>query len=213
VIVPAAETRDDSFRKIFTFIAMSQQLINSIKYLIRLSEEEESLLPTLFNRITLKKNEPFLQEGKVSNHVGFIEEGLVGYVMTRNGEDVYAYFSGENEWLGNYDSFLSRQPSTRSIIALEPCVLWSISKENLQKIFDTVKEGDRMGRLIIEDVFVKSSRQMTSLYTGTPEERYYEFFELFQHIQHRIPQYMIASFIGIKPQSLSRIRSRLANKH
>jgi CRP-like cAMP-binding protein len=192
---------------------MSQQLINSIKYLIRVSEDEELLLPTLFNRVTLKKNEYFLQEGKVSGHVGFIEEGLVGYVMTRDGENVYAYFSKENEWLGHYESFLSRQPSTRSIIALEPCVLWTISKENLQIIFDTLKEGDRMGRLIIEDVFVKSSRQMTSLYTGTPEERYYEFFELFQDIQHRIPQYMIASFIGVKPQSLSRIRSRLANKH
>jgi len=192
---------------------MSQQLIQSIKYLIRLSADEELLLPTLFNRITLKKNEPFLQEGKVSGHVAFIEEGLMGYVMTRNGEDVYFYFSRENEWVGNYESFLSRQPSTKSIIALEPSVMWTISKENLQKVFDTTKEGDRMGRLIIEDVFVKSSRQLTSLYTGSPEERYYEFFELFQDIQHRVPQYMIASFIGVKPQSLSRIRSRLANKH
>lgn len=192
---------------------MSQQLVNSIKYLIRLTEEEELLLPTLFNRVTLKKNEYFLQEGKVSGHVAFIEKGLAGYVMTHNGEDVHFYFSRENEWVGNYESFLSRQPSTKSIIALEPSVLWTISKENLQKVFDTVKEGDRMGRLIIEDVFVKSSKQLTSLYTGTPEERYHEFFELFQDIQHRVPQYMIASFIGVKPQSLSRIRSRMANKH
>jgi CRP-like cAMP-binding protein len=189
---------------------MSQQLINSIKYLIRLSEEEELLLPTFFNRVTLKKNEYFLQEGKVSTQVAFIEKGLVRYILNHKGEDINFYFSCENEWLGNYESFLSRLPSTKSMIALEPTVLWAISRENLQKLFDTLKEGDRMGRLIIEDVFVKSSRQLTSLYTGSPEERYYEFFELFRQIQHRIPQYMIASFIGVKPQSLSRIRGRLA---
>lgn len=194
-------------------MGMSQQLIQSIKYLIRLSEEEEAHLPGLFKRTTLKKNEYFLQEGKISTEVAFIEKGLMRYTMNHNGEDINYYFSSENEWLGNYESFLSRQPSTKSIIALEPCVLWTISKDNLQKIFDTVKEGDRMGRLIIEDVFVKSSKQLTSLYTGTPEERYYEFFKLFENIQHRIPQYMIASFIGVKPQSLSRIRNRLARKH
>ncbi|MBS0026726.1 Crp/Fnr family transcriptional regulator [Chitinophaga sp. 22321] len=192
---------------------MSQQLIDSIKYLIRLSAEEEQLLPDLFSRVTLKKNDYFLQEGKVSTQVAFIEKGLVRYVMNHQGEDISAYFSGENEWVGNLESFLSRQPSTRSIIAMEPTVLWAASRDNLQKIYDTVKEGDRMGRLIIEDVFVKSSKQVTSLYTGTPEERYYEFFELFDKIQHRIPQYMIASFIGVKPQSLSRIRSRLSRKH
>ena len=171
------------------------------------------LLPDLFKRTTLKKNDYFLQEGKVSTQVAFIEKGLVRYVMNHKGEDISAYFSGENEWVGNLESFLSRQPSTRSIIALEPTVLWTISRDNLQKMYDTVKEGDRMGRLIIEDVFVKSSRQVTSLYTGTAEERYYEFFELFEALQHRIPQYMIASFIGIKPQSLSRIRGRLSRKH
>ncbi|MBO9727754.1 MAG: Crp/Fnr family transcriptional regulator [Chitinophaga sp.] len=189
---------------------MSQQLIQSIKYLIHLSEEEELFIPTLFNRVSLKKNEYFLQEGKVANQVAFVEKGLIRYVMTRDGEEMHTYFSCENEWLGNHESFLSRQPANVSIVALEPSVLLVISRENLQLMYDTLKQGDRLGRLIIESVFVESLKQVASLYAATPEERYQEFFEKFSRLQHRIPQYMIASYIGVKPQSLSRIRARIA---
>ncbi|PSL47541.1 CRP-like cAMP-binding protein [Chitinophaga niastensis] len=192
---------------------MSQQLLNSIQYLIKLSEQEADFLVSLFKRVTLKKGEYFLREGKVSTEVAFIEKGLIRYLMNHNGEEINYYFSKEDEWTGNYESMLSRKPSTKSIVALETTVLWILSAENLQKIYTSIREGDRMGRLIIEDVFVKTAQQLTSLYTGTPEERYQEFFTIFQGIEHRIPQYMIASFIGVKPQSLSRIRSRLAHKH
>jgi CRP-like cAMP-binding protein len=189
---------------------MSQQLLNSIKYLIKLSDEETDFLLSLFTPITLKKGEYFLQEGKISTQVAFIEKGLLRYLMTHNGEEINYYFSKENEWTGNYESMLSRKPSAKSILALEPTTLWTITADNLQKIYTAVKEGDRMGRLIIEDVFVKSLQQLTSLYTISPEERYREFFDIFHGMEHRIPQYMIASFIGVKPQSLSRIRNRLA---
>lgn len=189
---------------------MNQQLVASIKYLIRLSEEEEQMLPDFVKRVTLKKNEYFLQEGKVATRVAFIEQGLVRYLTNHNGEEVTFYFSSENEWVGLHESMLTRTPSTKSIIAVEPTVLWTISAEDLQRLYDTFREGDRMGRLIIEDVFIRSAKQITSLYTGTPEQRYHEFFEMFQAIQHRIPQYMIASYIGVKPQSLSRIRKRMA---
>ena len=98
----------------------------------------------------------------------------------------------------------------RNIQALEDTVMYVISFDDLQQFYKEVKYGERFGRLGIEQVFVNVISQMGSLYTDPPEVRYQKFISNYADIVQRIPQYYIASYVGVKPQSLSRIRKRIA---
>jgi hypothetical protein len=92
---------------------------------------------------------------------------------------------------------------------LEETTVYTISHANMQLFYQQVEHGERFGRLAIEYVFVNVINQITSLYNDPAELRYQQFLSRFQDIGQRIPQYYIASYIGIKPQSLSRIRKRM----
>ena len=104
-------------------------------------------------------------------------------------------------------------PSNKNIQALEDTTLYIVSRDGLQQIYKELQEGERLGRLAIEQVFVTVLRQLSSFYKDAPEIRYQRFLETFSDISQRVPQYYIASYVGIKPQSLSRIRKRMANPH
>jgi len=100
-----------------------------------------------------------------------------------------------------------------SIQALEDCVAWLISFDGLQQFYKEVEYGERFGRLGLEAVYVNVIAQIASIYTDTPEIRYKNFLRNYPAIVQRVPQYYIASYVGVKPQSLSRIRKRLSGSH
>ena len=91
--------------------------------------------------------------------------------------------------------------------------MWMISYAGIQQFYKEVTTGERFGRLAIEQVFVSAASQIISLYTDPSEVRYNKFISNFHDVAQRIPQYYIASYVGIKPQSLSRIRKRISDKH
>ena len=182
----------------------------NIKRLIRLSPEEEELVGRLFTEVVLQPGEYFLEEGKICRQVGFIVQGLLRYFVTQDGVEKTFYFSREEEWVCNYRSFLPMQASDTSIQALEETRLCVISYDGLQRIYRDVAEGERFGRLAIEQVFLTSIEQIRSLYADGPEQRYRQFLSAYPDVAQRIPQYHIASYVGVRPQSLSRIRKRLA---
>ena len=187
-------------------------LLTTIKRLINLNGAEEVLLSGLFKQLDLKAGEYFLEEGAVCRHVGFVETGLVRYHMNDDGSQKTLYFSKEGAFVCNYQSFLPAVPSNTSIQAIEDTSLQVISRENLQKMYETLAEGEKLGRLAIEDVFLSSLQQLKSFYKDAPAERYQEFLRTYPDLAQRVPQYYIASYVGIKPQSLSRIRKRLVTE-
>ncbi|MEO3403983.1 Crp/Fnr family transcriptional regulator [Mucilaginibacter sp. CAU 1740] len=184
-------------------------LITTIKKLITISADEEAILTNLFKPLNLKAGEYFLEEGQLCRYVGFIEEGLVRYYMNDDGNQKTLYFNKEGEFVSNYQSFLPRVPSNTSIQAIEDTVLQVINYADMQRMYSDVKEGERLGRLGIEHVFLNSIQQLKSFYKDSPADRYQEFLRCYPDLAQRIPQYYIASYVGIKPQSLSRIRKRL----
>lgn len=188
---------------------MYEQLEDTIQRLIHLKSDEKLLLKQLFVPKHLGKGEYFLRAGEPCQHVAFIQQGLLRYYLHGDGEEFTYFFAKEQNFISDYESLLSSQPSTKSIQALEDCLLLVTTYENFQLIYKQVEEGERLGRLLIETVFVKIVQQLTSLYQDSPEERYKKFLENFSDIQQRIPQYYIASYVGVKPQSLSRIRRRI----
>jgi len=187
-----------------------ESLIKTIKQFIRISSEEEIIISNLFTESHLKPGEYFLEEGKICRSVAFIEKGLLRYFVTQDGNEKTHYFNKENEFACNYSSFLPGTPSDTAIQALEETTLYLISYDNLQRLYADVKEGERFGRLAIEQVFLSFREQIRSLYADPPARRYQQFLESYGHMVQRVPQYYIASYVGVKPQSLSRIRKRLA---
>ena len=191
---------------------MPNRLLETLKDLIRISEKEEALLTALFKPLKLRAGEYFLEEGQLCRYVGLIEEGLVRYYLNDSGNEKTLYFSKEGEFVSNYQSFLPREPSDMSIQAIEDTTLQVINYSDLQQIYTGLNEGNKFGRLALEYVYASSMQQLKSFYKDSPAARYDEFLRSYPDLAQRLPQYYIASYIGIKPQSLSRIRKRLVTK-
>jgi CRP-like cAMP-binding protein len=185
---------------------MIDNLLKVVEQTVHISQVERELIATLFKEKTYKKGSFFLQEGDVCRQIGFISSGLVRYYINNEGEDKTYDFGQENEFVCNYESFVPQQPSRQSIQALEDCTLQIISYNDLQTFYKEVANGNRFGRLVIEQVFIKTLRELNSFYTDSPVRRYEKFILEHPDLQQRVSQYHIASFVGVQPQSLSRIR-------
>jgi CRP-like cAMP-binding protein len=185
-------------------------LIENIRTYVPLSTADEKIIKDLFRKKIIKKDQHLLKEGQVCRRLFFLEKGLVRYYLSKNGEEQTNYFNKEGEWVCDYQSFLPKVPTTVNIQAVEDTIAWAIDYVDLQTFYRLVKHGERFGRLGIEQVFINIIRQVTSLYTDKPPVRYKQFMQAYFDIAQRIPQYYIASYVGVKPQSLSRIRKRLS---
>ena len=190
---------------------MINSLLQSIQSLNNLSPQETGVVSSLFKLRTYKKGEFFLEEGRICKQVGFVVRGLMRYYINQDGEEKTYGFSQENNYVCNYESFIPQRPSSKVIQAVEDSELFVISYADLQLLYASVREGERFGRLAIEAVFIQLLQDISSLYTETPEQRYERFLRDHADLQQRISQYHIASFVGVKPQSLSRIRRRISN--
>jgi len=187
-------------------------LIETIRLIVPLSENDTALLSTLFQPWLLKKGDYFVRQGQVCPYVGFIQTGLLRYFVNQDGDEKIYSFGLENDFVCDYESFLPQKPCRRAIQAIEDSGLLVISRANLQRLFAELTQGERFGRVAIEQIFVKTIGQLVSLYTDSPEVRYQAFLEEYPTLSARITQYHIASYVGVKPQSLSRIRARWAGK-
>jgi CRP-like cAMP-binding protein len=186
-----------------------ESLIKAIKYFIHLSPDEEIIIGELFSELNLKAGDYFLEQGKICRYVAFINKGLVRYFINDDGVERTMYFNRENEFVSNYQSFVPQIASDKSIQAIEDTQLFVISYDKLQRLYQEIREGEKFGRLAIEQVFITSIQQLDALYTSPPELRYQQFLSSYPDLVQRIPQYYIASYVGIRPQSLSRIRKRI----
>jgi CRP-like cAMP-binding protein len=173
-------------------------------------EDWQRLVPHL-EVITLKRHELFAREGKVSGTIGFLLEGSMRHFYTREGEERTTYFYFENHFVSSYVSCLTSQPSLLSIEALTECRLLVFSYAALKKLYDESHAWERFGRLMAEYLAMGLEERMVGLLVLSPEERYEALLKSDKKkIIERIPQHFIASYLGITPVSLSRIRGRLA---
>lgn len=190
---------------------MHQPLINQITQFIQLSEPEKEWVSDRFVTRHYEKGEFFLREGQICREAGFIDKGLVRYVVTKeDGEELTTDFNKEQEFTCDYASFLDHSPSITSIQCIEPATILCISYDDLQQLYVHVAEGQKFGRLICEYLYVLAIKKLGSMYREQPEQRYLRFLDRYPELVSRLPQYYISSYVGVKPPSLSRIRKRLA---
>lgn len=160
----------------------------------------------------IKKGGFLVRQGEVCRQVSYINKGLVRTYYTADGKDVSTGFMCEGEYTSQYDSFLLQQPSAGNIDALEDAEIINLSYADMQGLYRSHPAFEVFGRKIAEMLFIMVSLQTTRLLTLTPEERYNSVVRQQPFIVQRVPQYMIASFIGITPEHLSRLRRKISGR-
>ncbi|WP_299684157.1 Crp/Fnr family transcriptional regulator [uncultured Dokdonia sp.] len=162
--------------------------------------------------LEIKKKEIILEMGEVENYLSFIIKGSVVIITYHNGNEICIGFSIENSFFSSYVSFLTRKSSQYQVVALEDTTIERIDFESLQVGYSLSAYHQEKGRKIAEQLYIKGSQRAFSLITKTAEERYLEFIETYPNLLQRIPLKYVASYLGVTPVSLSRIRNKIA-KH
>jgi CRP-like cAMP-binding protein len=149
-----------------------------------------------------KKKDLILKKGEVDNYLSFVESGAARLFFTKENKELTIRFVFKNQFLTAYDSFTQRTPSRCDIEALTDMAVWQIHYDDLQEIYRTQPVGNLVGRLTVEHLYVEKLNREFSFLSETAEERYLDLFQ-------KIPLKHIASYMGITPQALSRIRKRI----
>jgi len=187
---------------------MYSKLLDLINRITALEDKERDLIKNSFKPLQLTKGDFFLESGKINKHVGFLHKGLVRYFVYKDEEESTFEFTKEGEFIADYQSFNNKTKSVQNIQAIEDCEILIINYNDVQSIFNSTKKGNLIGRHIIEHRFDVMVNQLLAIYMQNHEERYQSFVKQYSDLSQRIPQYLIASYVGVKPESLSRIRKR-----
>jgi CRP-like cAMP-binding protein len=186
------------------------------KYLadkITLSDEEYDFIQSLCTYKKLRKKQYLLQEGDVWKYNAFICEGcLRTYRVDEKGVEHILYFSIENWWTGDRESLTSGNPSKSNIDAIENSVVLLITLEDFEAIKNKIPAFRALTEALIEKSFAASQNRIHAVISQSVEERYLNFIKNFPAIANRVPQHMQASYLGISPETLSRVRNAITKK-
>lgn len=171
-----------------------------------LSDADVDLILSKLTTLTLKKGEHFLEEGQVNRSMGYLEKGLAMYYRVVDGEEIPVDFGIENNWVSYLNSFNYQRVSDLNIKMLEDCTIHCISFNDLQEIMTIQPKLLAFKSYYVEQSLIEIAQHSANLATLDARERYYKFMKEKPHLIDRVPQYYIAAYLGIKPQSLSRIR-------
>lgn len=188
------------------------QLITCFARYIPLREIEKSELRQRVSEKKIKRRQFILQENDVCKHYTFVVSGCFKmYSVDHSGIEHNIQFAAENEWITDISSFHSGKGSRLYIEAIEPSVILQIDQTNLIYLYHHHPKFDRIFRVIVEEKFIELQNRVLQNISSTAEERYFSFLEQYPELTNRLPNTQIASYIGITPEFLSKIR-RLNSK-
>lgn len=158
----------------------------------------------------LPKRSVLIEKGKVETQLTFIEKGIIRQFFPNEEADLTFGFSFDHSFFSAYESFLTKQPSLYSAETLVDSVIWKISKSDLELVYKHTRVGNQIGRKMAEQLFLTKSAREQSLLNQSAEERYLNLFHQRPELIKHIPLKYIASYLGVTPQALSRIRKRIS---
>lgn len=187
-------------------------LLKNLARFITLTKEEESYLVSKLKVKKLRKRQYFLQEGDVCKYQGFVCKGcLRAFEVDAKGVEHVVQFSPEDWWIGDIYSFYTNEPSRLNIEALEDTELFVFDKDSFEDLYEKIPKMERYFRLLMQNSLISLSQRIISSMSKSAAERYCDFIQRYPQIEQRVPNHQIASYLGIKPESLSRIRKKWNN--
>jgi CRP-like cAMP-binding protein len=190
---------------------MFELLFQKFDEKIQLTEEEKLLSKSFFIPKKLRKKQYLLQEGDVCKYVAFVEKGILRqYTVGDKGNEHILQFAFEGWWMADQYSFLTGEPSLYNIDALEDCELLLLTKQAEEHLLEKLPKFERFFRLLLQNNLIATLRRLESSLSGTAEEKYNQLIQSCPTLAERIPQHMLASFLGITPETVSRIRKQMS---
>jgi CRP-like cAMP-binding protein len=200
-----------SLLPITQYASMINVLLSHIQEKVSLTDQDKEAIKTFFVTKRLRIRQYLLQEGNVCKHLAFIAKGLLrSYNVDDKGNEHVNAFAWEGWWLSDLKSFLSDGPAVFNIDAIEDSELMMISLADYNALTLAVPIMDRYFRILYQNSLVSKERRLMSAITHTAEEKYVQLAESNPNIIERIPQNLIASYLGLAPGTLSRIKKNLA---
>ncbi|MFN5478168.1 MAG: Crp/Fnr family transcriptional regulator [Sphingobacteriales bacterium] len=192
-----------------TDIDPMSSLLEFFNKMIPLSATEVDLVRSSFVPRKFRKKQTVLQEGEVCTYFYFVAEGCLRmYKIDEKGSTHVLQFAAENQWILDLGSFHSVQPSELIIDALENTVALQINRDDLIALYLRAPKFDRIFRVLLENSYVRLQERLLQTISSTAEARYQRFLNGYPQLVNRLSQIQIASYLGITPEFLSRLRNR-----
>ena len=191
---------------------MYDKLKKYCKQTVPLSDKELELIDKYFEFKTLKKKEFLLEDNAICNFIAFVADGSIRHFHIKDGVEKTCDISFNYSWVTDFQSFTYNTSGKMNLQAMEATTVFIIRKKNLQSLYIECSIYETFGRLMAEHVAQRATEIAMSLSSEKPEERFQNLIKKQPDLFQRIPQKYIASFLGISPESLSRIRNRIIHK-
>lgn len=190
---------------------MHEKFVNYFSRISPLSSEESEAIFKSMQTKAFKKGEYLLKDGQVSANTYFVLEGCIREYILSDGEDKTTNFFSEEQWAISLNSLTLQNLANHNWVCIEDTTVVVGNERQAQELFKQFPRFETISRTIMEIAFAEQKEALTSYYTESPEERYLKLLKSRPELVQRIPQYHLASYIGVKPESLSRIRKRIAS--
>jgi CRP-like cAMP-binding protein len=189
---------------------MYERLFNSINARVALTPEIFDTFKHRFVLKKLKKRQYFLQQEDVARYLGFVNSGALRlFTIDERGNDISVQFALEGWWITDNYSFFNSLPTQYNIEALEDCEVLVISKQDYDELLAGFPVFETYHRILLQNYYVTSQRRIIGFLSQSAEEKYLTLAKTYPGFLQRIPQHMIASYLGVTPETLSRVRKQL----
>lgn len=191
---------------------MFEILFSHIEEKVKLTDQEKQDVTQFFTFKKIKKKHYILQEGDICKNIVFINKGLLkSYRLDEKGNEHITVFGWEGWWISDFKSFLRQQPAILFIEAVEETELLVISRDDYEQLTLDVPVMNRYFRILYENSLITKDERLISQNSYTAEEKFKRLMDYNPRIIQRVPQRLVASYLGLAPATLSRIRKRLAS--
>ena len=177
-----------------------------------LSDTDWATIAQCFEQRIVEKDEILLTEGKICKHLYFLERGLLRYFINKDGKDITKFFTEAPYCFTSQVSFSAQKPATENIQAIEKSIVWQTTLIKTDELLE-LKSWNTFVRKLIQEVQFFTEEILEEIQTETAENRYKKMIETNPALLQRVPLQHLASFLGIAPQSLSRIRKKIAQEN
>lgn len=192
---------------------MKDRLIQYFSNISPLSAPEAAALEESMEVVKYNKGDYLIKEGQLNQDTFFLLQGCVRQFQLVNGNDITTNFFIEGQWIISLENAEPNKAAESHLICMEDTHVVIGDEQKAQVLFEKFPRFEKIARQVMETVFLEQQRWMTAYITDKPEQRYLTLMKTRPELLNRVPQYDIATFIGVKPESLSRIRKKLMGKH